>query len=450
MGNPTPPENGIIPAQINHSHKRAYSYATTISHLFATINDTKQPADRVIGQYFRDHKKHGSKDRRIIRETLFGLFRWWGWLAQLSAADIIGKDQPLTPQWFRQLSGCALLEQHGWQDIIDAWHELGELPQWPALDGVEIQQKSQQLQQHFPELNFSLDLLLPSWFWQVTTPRADQQLALIAAMSSRPPIWARAQGLPVSAIVTELQALDIDAKPSPYFSDALSLGHKSINFNQVSLYQNGKIEIQDLASQVIGQICAPSPNDTWWDACSGAGGKSLQLRALMQAQGHGRGHIVASDIRQHALDELLKRAKRAGYTQITLARWRSEALPVEAQAFDGVLVDAPCSCTGTWRRNPDMRWLDATDVVEQKPALQLDILSRSSHAVKPGGVLVYATCSLANAENEQVVNAFLAAHPEFSPETIIHPFTGESTTMLTVWPYEADSDGMFVCRMRRQ
>ncbi|QDF67789.1 RsmB/NOP family class I SAM-dependent RNA methyltransferase [Shewanella sp. SNU WT4] len=447
MGNPTPLASA--PTLTLSSHKRAYSYAVTISHLFADIHASHLPADRVIGQYFRDNKKHGSKDRRVIRESLFSMFRWWGWLAQFSNGEIVSKQAPLPKFWFQQLCGCAQLEQHSWQDIITAWHELGDLFVCPDMPSETLEQKAQMLQQVMPSgVTLTLEQLVPAWFWQVTEISEHNKPRLIAAMTSRPPIWARAQGVSVASLVTELQQQGIDAKASEYFSDALSLGHKSINLNDISQYQQGKIEIQDLASQVIGQVCAPKPNQQWWDACSGAGGKSLQLASLMKAQGQG-GSIVASDIRQHALDELIKRAKRAKVNNISIARWRSDELPVAAGSFDGVLVDAPCSCTGTWRRNPDMRWLDTQAVVDEKPQLQLDILTRCSRAVKAGGVLVYATCSVAAAENELVVKAFLAQHPEFSIETIAHPFTGEASQMLTIWPYEADSDAMFVCRMRR-
>ena len=159
------------------------------------------------------------------------------------------------------------------------------------------------------------------------------------------------------------------------------------------------------------------------------------------------GSIISSDIRRKPLEELTKRAKRAGFSGINVAPWKSEALPVDANTFDGVLVDAPCSCTGTWRRNPDMRWLDDVNVVTDKHALQLDILTRSAKAVKAQGQLVYATCSLSPVENEQVVNAFLNANPEFELRTLTHPFKGTQVEMLTIWPQDANSDGMFVAKM---
>lgn len=434
------------------AQKRAISYAETIMKLFDSVMTDKQPADRVIAHYFKEHKKHGSKDRRVIRESLFSLFRWWGWLQQLGSYENAQTS-------FNMLYAAASLDGHEWAGINQAWAELGNNLKIAHDSESPAPSTLADKAAFFAVLTgkkVTLAQLLPGWFWQhcgsgddSTTTSLD---ALVEVMCTRPPIWARAQNKPRADIINMLRAQDVEVHASPFFSDAINLGSKSINLNQVEAYTQGFVEIQDLASQVIGQICAPASNSNWWDACSGAGGKTLQLMSLAQ-QNYGANNgvaITASDIRKHALNELLKRAKRANIAKISVAPWLTDELPVPHQAFDGVLVDAPCSCTGTWRRNPDMRWIDDESAITNKPSLQLDILSRSSQAVKQGGELVYATCSLAKAENDDVVNAFLATHPEFTLEEITHPFTGEVTSMLTVWPQQADSDGMFVAKMRRK
>jgi len=437
------------------AQKRALSYASTIITLFNQVMQNKQAADRVVGEYFRLNKKHGSKDRRVIRESLFALFRWWGWLNKFNRQDTELDAQA----WFTILSCNARLESHVWGDIIDAWASnaapesaLSSNEEQATIELVSVTDKCRWLNAKFAHLSFSFAELVPEWFWQTCPMDDDQQkLALIESLSSRPPIWGRAQTLTAPQVVKALIAQDIAAKTSEYFSDAVNLGHKSINLNGLNLYKEGKLEIQDLASQVIGQICAPLEGDLWWDTCSGAGGKTLQLRSLMLQQNpKAKGCIVSSDIRRKPLEELIKRAKRASFNGISTSPWLSDELPVPQAHFDGVLVDAPCSCTGTWRRNPDMRWIDNIYTVEDKPSLQLDILSRSSYAVKAGGVLVYATCSLSPLENEDVVQAFLAAHNEFSLLSLTHPFTGKAADMLTIYPFEANSDGMFVAKMIRR
>ncbi len=444
------------------SQKRALSYANTIYLLFHQVMDKQQPADRVVGEYFRVNKKHGSKDRRVIRESLFAMFRWWGWLNKLSEAQS-------SQAWFSMLTATATIESHAWHDIIQAWGEFSDLdlsksgsgskssssdgsgPDAPSTEFPCVSSKCEWMNAQFAPLTFNTDELVPGWFWQVCPIEdAAQRLAMVESLSSRPPIWSRAQNIDTATAVEQLNRVDIPAKASDYFDDTINLGHKSINLNGLSLYKEGKLEIQDLGSQVIGHICAPNGGDLWWDTCSGAGGKSLQLRSLMLKQNpKSGGSIIASDIRRKPLEELAKRAKRAGFKGITVSPWKSDELPVPHVHFDGVLVDAPCSCTGTWRRNPDMRWMDTIEAVQDKPELQLDILRRSSQAVKRGGTLVYATCSLSPLENEEVVNAFLAEQSEFTIESSTHPFTGNETEMLTVFPFEADTDGMFVARMRR-
>ncbi len=425
------------------NQKRAVSYANTIARLFNQVMETKQPADRVIANYFREHKKHGSKDRRVIRETFFGLFRWWGWLKQLPS----NQDGLID---FNQLYLCAQLEKHPWANIHHVWAQVSAIRPEDNQGLVSLEDRLNYLANCYSNIQFDTKQLLPDWFWQQISLPENKHNEFIRIMMTRPPIWCRTQGLKVSDAIKQLLKQDVPAQASTHFDDALSLGSKSLNLDGVTLYKEGKLEIQDLASQVIGHVCAPKPEEHWWDTCAGAGGKSLQLKTHMLAQdSQAKGSITASDIRQGPLKELLKRAKRAGYKHIDIAPWQSDSLPV-TKLFDGVLVDAPCSCLGTWRRNPDMRWTDDETAVLSKPELQLDILSRSSRAVKPGGKLVYATCSLATKENESVVTEFLALHPEFSLEMLTHPFTQEQSKMLTIWPHEADCDGMFVVRMIRQ
>ncbi|QYJ81413.1 RsmB/NOP family class I SAM-dependent RNA methyltransferase [Shewanella aegiceratis] len=434
------------------AEKRALSYSLTIHQLFCQTLQSKLPGDRILADYFRAHKKHGSKDRRVIRETLFGLFRWHGWLKLIPLKD--DSQQAITQQWFAQLAMTAALETHPWQDIVSAWRGFAGLDESAInarADTDDLKIKQAMLAAAFPAQVFHFTALAPDWFWAHFDQDLEMQERLVSSLSTRPPIWGRLQGISLAKAKAKLAQQEIVASGSDYFKDAINLGHKSINLNGVALYSEGKLEIQDLGSQVIGNICAPKADESWWDACSGAGGKTLQLRSLMlQQDSKASGSVVASDIRRKPLEELTKRAKRAGFSQISTQPWQSDALPVAAGHFDGVLVDAPCSCTGTWRRNPDMRWLDDASAITDKASLQLDILSRACEAVRPGGALVYATCSISPVENQEVVEAFLAKRPDFSLQTLTHPFTHEATQMLTVLPYQADSDGMFVAKMIRQ
>ena len=424
------------------AQKRALSYASTIYLLFSTVMEDKFPADKVLANYFREHKKHGSKDRKIIRETLFGVFRWWGWL---NKANHSKKSET----WLGMLATVFSLEAHPWRDISQAWEGFADLqlPQLPYEKPISLQLAREIAGPLLVELELDFSDLSPQWFWPLISN--EDSLKLASVLLHRPPIWARIQGISRDKGLVELQKLGIVATPSKTFSDAISLGNQSINLNNLPLYKNGQLEIQDLASQVIGQICEPKDNQIWWDACCGAGGKTLQLSSLMHQNGFNNSKIISSDIRYKALEELEKRYKRANVSNINILPWKGNELPVDELSCDGVLVDAPCSCSGTWRRNPDMRWTDDVTSVKQMPKLQLDILSKCAAAVKLEGYLVYATCSLTDLENSQVVNQFLANHDEFELQVLAHPFTGKQHSMLTIWPYEANTDGMFVVKMKK-
>ena len=174
-------------------------------------------------------------------------------------------------------------------------------------------------------------------------------------------------------------------------------------------------EIQDLASQHIGESIEVKGKQSVWDCCAGGGGKTMQIAAQLR----NKGVIYASDIREFKLEEVKKRAKRAQFFNVRCLPWKGETLPPfqnEIQikgGFDWVLVDAPCSSSGTWRRNPDAKYRIQCESISELNILQLQILSKASEAVVPGGRLVYSTCSWICEENEWLVESFLKAYPQF-------------------------------------
>ncbi len=264
----------------------------------------------------------------------------------------------------------------------------------------------------------------------------------------RPPLWIRAcPATGAEEIAALLRTQNIVVEPHPRLPGALALRGARVNLYELPAFREGRFEIQDAASQGIGLACAPRPGERWWDACAGGGGKSLQLGALMQ----GRGLVLATDIRAYKLEELRRRARRAGLHNLRAEPWDGSGIKRQwAKAFDGVLVDAPCSGAGTWRRNPDARWRVGPDDIAELAATQLRILTLTAPAVKPGGRLVYSTCSVLAKENAEVVQAFLAAHPEFSLAPFIHPLTGEATDgTVQLLPWDTDNDAMFAAVLQR-
>ena len=217
-------------------------------------------------------------------------------------------------------------------------------------------------------------------------------------------------------------------------------------------FKTGVFELQDISSQAVGVLCAPTPGETWWDACAGEGGKTLHLADLMQ----GRGQVFASDKAEWRLAKLKQRAARAAVQNYQSAVWEGgEELPF-ALKFDGILVDAPCSGVGTWQRNPHARWTTMANDVRELAELQLRILTNAARATKPGGKLVFAVCTLTRAETTAVAGLFSSAHPDFEPMEL--PVLREEAAKLgvkgqptlTIWPQELGGNGMFVAAWTRK
>jgi 16S rRNA (cytosine967-C5)-methyltransferase len=208
-------------------------------------------------------------------------------------------------------------------------------------------------------------------------------------------------------VLQALRAQDIAASPTPYAPHGIRIPGEAGNLSETALFKSGAFEIQDEAAQIASALCAATPGMRVLDLAAGAGGKSLALAAAME----NRGEIVACDVRGEALAELEKRAQRAGVTIIkTLIL--DHAQP--SGPFDLVLVDAPCSGTGTWRRQPELRWRLTPARLAELTALQDGLLDRAAGLTAPGGRLVYATCSILPVENQDRVAAALARHPGFS------------------------------------
>jgi 16S rRNA (cytosine967-C5)-methyltransferase len=234
----------------------------------------------------------------------------------------------------------------------------------------------------------------------------------LTRQGERPPLWLRLRDpADVRAVQEELWgagfkiAVDADA--------IRAVGERGVA--ELECWKDGRVEVQDLASQFIGRSVDAAPGLFVWDACAGGGGKALQLAAHMG----GTGAVYATDPNERALADLRRRARRAGLTSVRAYPWDGEALPdfgksvARRGGFDRVLVDAPCSGSGTWRRNPDGRLRYAPDDLPDLAARQVRLLEIAAGAVSPGGLLVYATCSWLAEENEDVVRAFLADDERF-------------------------------------
>ena len=285
---------------------------------------------------------------------------------------------------------------------------------------------------------------VPSWVADPVSAKA----AWYRAIQMEPRLWLRARPGTAPAVSAALEGANI---PYPeLFPDALEyVGERDLF--RTAEFQAGQFELQDLGSQAVGVACQPRPGEAWWDACAGEGGKTLHLADLMG----NKGVVWGTDRAGWRLQRLRMRAGRAGLFNIRWGEWDGGPARPMRERMDGVLVDAPCTGIGTWQRNPHARWTLRPESIGELSAIQLGLLRHASAAVKPGGRLVYAVCTLTRAETTEVARAFLASAEgaAFEPVALSLPWVrgdrvGEDCAWL--WPQDLGSNGMFLAAWRRK
>lgn len=282
--------------------------------------------------------------------------------------------------------------------------------------------------------------LLPEWIRAGLPPHLDAS-ALSLAFLRPPATWLRAPDEPL--LRAGLGGLAASLTAHPALPGAWRLSTRE-DLYATEGFRGGAFVLQDPGSQAIGIACGARPGEHWLDLCAGAGGKSLQLAAAME----GKGLVHALDIHDGRLEELRRRAKRQGVFNVMPRRWDGETLPALPR-LRGVLVDAPCSGSGTLRRNPDL-WNRAAPDLGQLTGIQDHLLERAASVLPPGGRLVYATCSVLEVENERRVAAFLERHPDWAAVSVPHPVSGAGTHgIIRISPLEGDQDGTFVAVLER-
>jgi len=413
------------------------------------VVESRQSADQVLAGFYRQHREYGARDRRFLSNAVFSWFRWRGWLKTPAdeniAAAILLDAQEIPPQVEYMIQRTALTP-------------AGLKPLGP----LNLEDKAAALQNLLKGELPRVEQLTPDWLpgllhapeTQADTEGKNHLARCIAAFQTRPPTWLRFRSDRQEAMISALTQMGIETGTHPFFKHSVFIkGPKNCDLSQLP-----GAEAQDLASQCVGICCNPQPGESWWDACAGAGGKSLHLADLMDD----KGTILATDIRPSILDQMEKRLQRNRYRSIRISTWDGAAdLPAGAASpqagsapdknFDGVLVDAPCSGMGTWHRNPDARWRIFPEQIRDYAELQAKLLQAAAPGVKPGGRLVYSTCTLTAIENTGIITNFLAQHAEFKLEPLFNPLTRrQSNGLIWIWPWESNCNGMFIAVMKKK
>lgn len=354
------------------------------------LEKTGQPTDRFLKSWFRIRRFAGSKDRRAIAEQVFSVQRH-----RASHAHRMGMDTP------RALVIASLLE---------AGADIPALFIGGAYGPAPLSESEQRVIGAAPPA-------APGWVKGEYPPALEEELRRafgdhlaeeMAAFIGRAPTDIRVNTLKSSrdAVIAQLTADGLVCAPTPYAPHGIRIAGEAGNLSKSALFESGAFEFQDEAAQIASLLCGAQPGQRILDLAAGAGGKSLAIAAAM----NNSGEIVACDTRGEALFELEKRAMRAGVTII-------KTLPLEhgqpSGEFDAVFVDAPCSGTGTWRRQPELRWRMTPARLAVLVETQNKLLDQAASLVAPGGRLFYATCSILPSENQDRSEAFLSRHAGF-------------------------------------
>jgi len=405
-----------------------------LTDALASVLPLAEPADATLRNFFRRHPNLGQRDRAYVAEGTFATLR--------RLRSLTAQARSSMP---RLLAIGATLRELG--------ISLRDLE--PALTSDE-RTWAKAFKAYRPELEPAEAAELPDWLWAKIdqTFATEERDALARSWLSPAPLDLRVNALKITrdeARATLAEA-DIASEPTPYSPWGLRAeGKPAIRHHP--LFLSGAIEVQDEGSQLLGLIVAPKRSEMVVDFCAGAGGKTLLLGAIMRSQGR----LYAFDVSAGRLARLKPRLARSGLSNVQpflLNDERDTKVKRLAGKIDRVLVDAPCSGFGTLRRNPDLKWRQTEEGIDELAAKQTRILKSAASLVKPGGRLVYATCSVLRDENEAIVDGFLASHPQFtlgdaSTELRRSNVALDTGAMLRLYPHVHGCDGFFAAILER-
>ena len=420
--------------------------------VLAEIGGTDRPAEQQASGYFRKRRYIGSKDRKAIAAMVFAVLRhrarirWWldrhGIGAPSSRIEVFAFLLLSGGETAESLAGLCGSEPYGPEPL-----EASEKAMLDRLSGQPPTTAEQPA---------SVRLEVPDWLMpSFVRAFGEEDAPDLAALLEEAPLDLRCNALKAGRdqAMAALAAEGIDAVPTPLSPLGLRVpGRRAVQTGRA--FTEGLVEIQDEGSQIAALLCDARPGMAVADVCAGGGGKALALAAAMA----GRGRLLASDRDQGRLDRAAARFRRAGADFIERRTIGDLARADDlAGGFDRVLVDAPCSGSGAWRRQPDARWRLTRDRLAEFLALQREILSKAAALVRRGGRLIYVTCSLLPEENQDQVDAFLEGQPPFAlrpvaqvwPQVLDVPCPSDEPC-LTLTPARHGTDGFFVAIFDRR
>lgn len=395
---------------------------------FAGIVRFTAPADGLLSRYWREHRSLGQNERAFVAEAVFAVLR-----RKRSLEAAAGSDEP------QALVAAALVRVLGLSGR--------------ALDGLVDEELLRRLREsRGAGLPPAVRADLPDWLWdRMVAEYGDEAPRIAQGFLNPAPLDLRVNLARIDRAAAQQALAELDPVATSYSPAGLRLaGRPAINRHE--LFTQGLIEVQDEGSQLLAWLLAPRRGEMIGDYCAGAGGKALACAMLMR----GTGRVYAMDVSAKRLAALAPRAARAGITnvhRVVLGEDDARARRL-AGKLDRVLVDAPCSGFGTLRRNPDLKWRHGAAAIAELAAKQRRILDAAARLVKPGGRLVYATCSILRDENDAVADEFQRAHGEFQPLSCAELLAAQRIALdtgerLRLLPHLHGTDGFFAAAFVR-
>ena len=412
--------------------------------------DKSLPADRWVARIFAENRKViGSRDRRFISGAVHEAFRnqsfYDYWIQKFAQSDI---RDPVKYAKFLCLFGAAKDGSVDEAVFAAAWNEIkdqAQLENPQELFQIIREHKISETESEISRTGWlALKYSFPGWLvdrWIKVFGDAECE-AILRATHDRPPLVIRTNSLKISREML-LDQLGAEGGPEVIAGTAQGIRfQKHTQVKNLHAFEDGLFEIQSEASQRVVELVAPSPGEKIWDVCAGGGGKTLFLAALLQNQGL----VVATDLRSLALKELKLRAARAGAENIKVADIQRFYKHEAQDQFDKIVIDAPCSGTGTIGRAPDLKWRLEEKSFEDYAVRQMEILEMALGYLKPLGKMYYMTCSIDPTENEDVMERFLSRHSEL----ILDDLNGLATKGLRMWPHRENTDGFFMAVFKKK
>jgi 16S rRNA (cytosine967-C5)-methyltransferase len=394
---------------------------TVIDSLMAIFNEGEY-ADKVVARALKKDKRWGSNDRKFVAETIYEIVRWKRLYMEIAEVrDPLDRDKI-------------------WR-IFAVWAVLRgiNLPDWKYFEGTPVRR----IKGRFDELSKirKFKESIPDWMDELGAKELGEEIWAkeLAAQNQQAEVILRVNTLKTTKekLRAILMDLNIDTYPSKEYEDALILKERA-NVFMTQAFKDGLFEVQDASSQLVAYFLDVKPGMRVVDTCAGAGGKTLHMASLME----NKGQLIAMDIYESKLKQLKLRAKRNGVHNVEFRVIDStKVIKKLHEKADRVLIDAPCSGLGVLKRNPDSKWKLQPEFIDNIKKVQAEVLENYSKIVKPGGKMVYATCSVLPSENEEQVKHFLTTE------------TGKNFTFVKdkkVLAYESGFDGFYMALLERK